>query len=543
MKHDMNEMRRAILDQDALLDFTHPETRRVRPIMSRDSQRQTYSESHRRPVTAPNSCLLQSKLGISKKENIAKDTPKALHRNIDITAIPRPKPNTNQQQEFQPSAVTSTQISSESKGIRSADGVQQESQSVFDGPAILSAPQRKYKDYPQKTNYSQTLHFTSAHPPCKQLYSEKNATLRVTPQTSFSTEPPLSQPGVSPGIEARRRRFDSHCETRLEAAFPSGSHPRKQQEDNSNQTITGNSREIFHQRGASQSIKSPQRPLRFLSEAQSQTGNVRGAVSQADCLLKDYSCQSSDADQKVEASLCTHRLNQLKTCLMAPQVQELSYPPSDVCSTSQRGSFSKPDLKSHKHHLAQELSPPHKEIKISNTGLNPTNTLAPPDHHGVPAKLLEYPSEKYVASWPPSVAHCPYNTNSLGLSSKGVFDRVYRSLEKTTTTASSLLNQLNDSEADKAFISEESEDPYYVTMYYPGSVYVGEYKYIQATRRTLTEQKQKIHQRIDDRASFMSCFLFGVGVKLFSNFWGGGNSEEVVVKEDSRGIEGSAPYQ
>ncbi|XP_039665607.1 neuronal-specific septin-3 isoform X1 [Perca fluviatilis] len=63
----------------------------------------------------------------------------------------------------------------------------------------------------------------------------------------------------------------------------------------------------------------------------------------------------------------------------------------------------------------------------------------------------------------------------------GVFDlpshqpqhRVHqRPDETTTTTAFPLLQQPNYSPADRAFIMEEPEDPYYVTMYYPGSVYV-----------------------------------------------------------------------
>lgn len=496
-----NEIKHEILDQDALLDFTHPEMRKGR--MNRESQHQTYSESYRRPVTSSNPCFLQSKLGLSKKDNTAKDEAKALQRSTDITALPKPKWNINQHQEFQPSRMTGTQISTNSKGIKSANVDHQESPSVFDGPATLSGPQRKYKNYPQKSNYSQTLHFTSAYPPYEQLYSEKKAALPVTSQTSFSTEPLFNQSGVSPSIEARRRRFDLHSETRPEAAFLSASRPRKQQEENNNQTITGNSHKIFHETGASQNIKSPQRPLRFPSKAQSQTVDVRCAVSQSHCLSKDYSCQSREADQKMEASQCTHRLNQLKTCQVAPQTQEASHPPSGVCTTSQRGSFLKPDLQSHRCGLDQEQSPPDKQMKVSSTGLNQTDMLAPPDLRGVPAKLPEHPSEKYVASWPPSVAHCPFSTDSFGLSSKGVFDRVYQSLEKTTTatTASSLLNQLNDSETGKVFFSEESEDPYYVTMYYPGSIYVGEYKYIQVTCKILTEQTQR--QRLFDAPAFI----------------------------------------
>ncbi|XP_041840254.1 neuronal-specific septin-3 isoform X1 [Melanotaenia boesemani] len=70
------------------------------------------------------------------------------------------------------------------------------------------------------------------------------------------------------------------------------------------------------------------------------------------------------------------------------------------------------------------------------------------------------------------MARCPFNTNSFGSSSKGVFElpqqRVYQRPELTTAASPQLKY------SDRAFITEESEaeDPYYVTMYYPGSVYV-----------------------------------------------------------------------
>ncbi|XP_067353384.1 neuronal-specific septin-3 isoform X1 [Channa argus] len=87
----------------------------------------------------------------------------------------------------------------------------------------------------------------------------------------------------------------------------------------------------------------------------------------------------------------------------------------------------------------------------------------------MPEEKLESPLEK---SWSPSVAHRPFSTNRSGIISKGVLPSqpqhsVYQRPEETAA-----LLQPQYSSADRAFIMDEPEDPYYVTMYYPGSVYV-----------------------------------------------------------------------
>ncbi|XP_051802308.1 uncharacterized protein LOC127533412 [Acanthochromis polyacanthus] len=489
----LHEAKHDILDQDALLDFTHSEGRKFRPVKSRESPHQTYSESCRPPATSQNPCLLQSRFGISKGENILKDKPKTPPRNIDITAIPKLKSNIRQQEESEPSGATGTQTSA-SERKKSPDFLHRES----DGPASRSSFHRKCADYNQKSNYAQkTSDFTSSHQSYEQPCSEKRAALSATSKMAFSTEPLLSPSAVSPSIETRRRRFDLHNETRINTTFPPGLPPRRQQEENKVQTIAGNLAKACQQTGAHQNTKSPQK-YRFLSKTQSQTAqiDVRSAVSWFDCVSKDYSCHSGDIDQKMEASQCEHRLNRLKTCLVAPQTQEASSPASVVRIASHTGSFSKPEHRSHEHHLHQDQSPvqnkkSHKQVKVSDTGLNQTDISAAPDRHAVPTELLEHPSEKYAASWTPSVVLCPFNTNRFGFSSAGAFDLLsepqrtvnHRAQETTTTTttgaaASVPTNQLNHSVADRAVITEESEDPYYVTMYYPGSVYVGEYREI-----------------------------------------------------------------
>ncbi|XP_074486413.1 uncharacterized protein LOC141764777 [Sebastes fasciatus] len=458
-----NEAKHDILDQVALLDFTHPALRRACSM----SRYQT--ESQRQAVTSQGSCLMQGKVGLSRKEeNIAKDKPKPPPRKIDTTSIPKPKSNIKQQQECVPSGTTGTQTSlSESEGIMSANVVQREPQSAFDVLATQSSLNlhRKRIDYPQRRNY------TSSPQSYEHMYSERSATSPTTPKMSFSTEPLLNQ---SPNIETRRRRFDFSNDAKMDTTFPSNL--RRPKEENSIRTITGNLSKVSQQTSASQNVKSPQKH-RFWSKA-------LAPLRQSDCVSKDYSRQLRDIDRETESTQCAHRLDRFKTCLVAPQTQEASRPASVECAAS-KTALSNPDIISRKHQFDHKQNKSHKEVNLSDTGMDQTDIFAPPDHHG--AKLPEYPSEKY----------CLFNTNSFGISSKGVFDlpsrpqhRVNQRPDETTTTASPPRHQPHYSPADRAFIMEEPEDPYYVTMYYPGSVYVGEYRDTQTTWKTLIEQSQ-----------------------------------------------------
>ncbi|XP_051241616.1 uncharacterized protein LOC127355147 [Dicentrarchus labrax] len=279
------EAKHDVLDQEALLDFTHPALRRVCPITCRESRHQTYSQ--RQAATSQSSCFLQGKVGLSKKENIVLDKPKPPPRNIDITAIPKPKSNIKQLQERLPSGATGTQTSlSESEGIKTVN-VQRESQSVFDGLATKSSLHRKCIDYLP----SRAARFASSEQSYERIYTERS--LPVTPKMSFSTEPLWNQSTVSPNIENRRRRFGFNNETKVDTTFLSGP-----KDENNIRTTAGNS---FQPTTASEDNKSPQKH-RFWSKAQSQTTqmDVKSAVSQSECVSKDYSCQSRDADRKME---------------------------------------------------------------------------------------------------------------------------------------------------------------------------------------------------------------------------------------------------
>ncbi|CAG5938404.1 unnamed protein product [Menidia menidia] len=149
--------------------------------------------------------------------------------------------------------------------------------------------------------------------------------------------------------------------------------------------------------------------------------------------------------------------------LLLNQTREASHPTS-------RGAVLKPDLQPHRCRSNQENTPEqhnsHPERDARGKSLNHTDVSGPPDHHVVPKQLLEHPGR-------PSVAPGLFDTNSFGSGSKRVFDlpqdRIYQRPDSAT---SAQMHQLRYSVTDRAFITEDSEDPYYVTMYYPGSVYV-----------------------------------------------------------------------
>ncbi|KAF3687576.1 Neuronal-specific septin-3 [Channa argus] len=457
-----NETKHEILNQEALLHFTHPALRRSCPMMRRETGHQTYSKSQSQAATSDTPCFFQEK---SKIENIVQDKQKQQEMNLEFTAIPKPKFNIKQQLEFLPSGATGKQNSlTESEGIKSINVVHREYHSVFD--ELPKEPsfnlQRKCSDYPSKRPRAQTAGFASSHQ-SEHMYSQRGAALPISPKTTFSTHPLcVSQSTASPNIETRRRNFELNSQKKVDTRFLSDTILRRPQEENSSHT------------GATQNIQSLQKQRVWL-KAQRQTAqmNVLSSETQSTCLSKDYSCKSRDIDQKAAASQCANRLNRLKTYLVAPQTQEASRAASAECTISQTESSQKPAPQSQKYPLDLKQSPGqtkvHQEVKLSDTGLNKKDNFARPEHCVMPEEKLESPLEK---SWSPSVAHRPFSTNRSGIISKGVLPSqpqhsVYQRPEETAA-----LLQPQYSSADRAFIMDEPEDPYYVTMYYPGSVYV-----------------------------------------------------------------------
>ncbi|KAG8014849.1 Neuronal-specific septin-3 [Nibea albiflora] len=381
-----NEAKHDVLNQEALLDFTHPPLRRV---CSNTSRHQTHSEAQRQAATSQSSSSVQEK-------------PKPPPRNTDIS-----KPNMKQQQELQPGAQTSSEFAN----------VQRDSQSVFDG-------HRRRMDCSQSA-----AGFLSN----ERIYSERSATLPKTHRMSFSTEPLLNQ---SPSIESRRRRFGFSSDAKVDETFPSAAHLKRPQE------------EIY---GGPPNVRSSHK-YRMWSKALSQM-DTKSPVSQSECVSKDYSCQRRHNDRKTEA------INQYETCLSAWRAHEASKAASADTATS------KSDISKHRSHHRQppEQNKRHKEANL----MNQTDIFAPSDHRTVPAELPECAAQKCGVSCPPSASRCPFNTDSFGLGSKGVFD-----LHRAAPAASRPPDQPKNPAGDRAFIMEEAEDPYYVTMYYPGSVYV-----------------------------------------------------------------------
>ncbi|XP_074538961.1 uncharacterized protein LOC141800374 [Halichoeres trimaculatus] len=420
-----NEAKHDVLDQAALLDFTHPALRRASSMTSGE-----------RPAgMSQNSCSMQGKVCVTKREHTARDKAKLLCGNKDLSTIPKPKLSIKQQQELLHSGDKRAQIlKSEAKFGHN----QRELQSMFDGK--VANLQRKYTDF----THTHTRGFTSNDRSNEGIYSER----QVTPRMSFSTEPPLNQSAVSPNIELRRRQFDSNDKTKANTTFLPSPSLRRPQVETKNQT--GNSSELFRQ-----NIIPPQRN-RLWSSQTSQI-DVKSAVIQSDCVSKDY--QAGTIDQKTEAQQCTHRLNPLKTCLVAPQSQEASSPASVESTASKRDATSPNHLLDHKQQKNSD------EVKLCDTGVTQTGVRAPSGH----------PSEECDVSWPSSVTQCLFNTNSFGSSSKGLFDHKagWRPKETIATSVSPSQQKLSCNPAGRAFIMEEAEDPYYVTMYYPGSVYVG----------------------------------------------------------------------
>lgn len=435
------DTRRDILDQQAFLDFTRPMQRR-----------------------SENLSLLQGK---SKKENISKDK-QMLWKNLEFTATPKPNTNIKQQLEFLQSGLTSKQKTCVSEGITSANVVHRVSRSVLDGLATQPSRklQRKCTDYPQNRHYAQSEGFASRHQSYQHMNSERSAALLLAPRTPFSTQPPSSQSTVSPDIATQRRRFDLPTEKKADAALLPGSGVRGPREEQNNlHTVTG------------QSELSAPRNIQPCHKAHSQSVQTEWAA-------EDYSCKSRCIDQTVEAAQCAHRLNRLKMCLVAPQTPEASQAAFTECTTSQTARDTKPDVQLQKHPLCHEIcagqNQNHNEVEVSDRELSQRTVFAPPDQCVMTTKLLKYHPEK---NWTLSPARGSFSANTSGITTNGLLPSTQqqRESQRTEETKTMAALQPPDTAANRGSIVEEPEDPYYVTMYYPGSVYVGEYRDTRST--------------------------------------------------------------
>lgn len=245
-------------------------------------------------------------------------------------------------------------------------------------------------------------------------YTETRKALEMSPKMMDSTESCFYQTNVSPKLEAKRKQLGPHNQT-----FTSRTVPQKDERIQTSHVTSFSHR---------------------LSQHQSETAETDtwSAVHQSNSALKDYSCQSSHMGRQVEASECTHTLNPLKTRLVEPQKQNAIKP---VSSSSKQEQLSGKNTNG-------------KGMIVTDTGQNKSVVLSQCTHSGVSGKRLEYNNENCFVSKPSYVARCPMDTNTLGISSKW-------GLQNNTS----------------ACVMEKEEEPY-VTMYCPGSVYVGEYSHM-----------------------------------------------------------------
>ncbi|KAM8842726.1 uncharacterized protein ACB058_014296 [Synchiropus picturatus] len=229
--------------------------------------------------------------------------------------------------------------------------------------------------------------------------------------------PPVTRPACSPHIEARRQQFD-RGQAKEDILCPNISRNLPDDRWSSppskhNRTIQGN-------------VQKP--GLRPTAQSQ------KTQMDRHKCVTGDSSCHSRDRDQ------CPCATSRYKTFREEHLNWKATFRP-------------KPDII---HHVDDSLA---------ETGPFPTDLLAPAHHDCVSTKLLEPSSEKCSRSH--SATHDPLNANSFGTGSKGSFNLPPQLQHRVNQRPETTAVPVSENHAT------EPEDPDYVTMYYPGSVYVG----------------------------------------------------------------------
>uniref|UniRef100_A0A1A8FTI9 Neuronal-specific septin-3 n=2 Tax=Nothobranchius korthausae TaxID=1143690 RepID=A0A1A8FTI9_9TELE len=243
-----------VLDQRALMDFTHPGLRRVG--QTREFKYQT--ESFRLPAVPQISCSQQKKIKPDTNENTPENKPRSPHRNFNLMNNPEPDIKRQQRKESVDILIASPNL------------------------------QRKSAD-------SQSSHLTSIHRSLEQMHSGKISPVPVVSNASCSTEP------LSVKSETRGRRFDLHKEVSEDKTLPSGSFYKRPQEE-SRQAFLGSSCKFLQQAGSSQNITPPKR-CRFPSKPQSQAAwiGAKSEASRSNCVSEDLRCQSTPFHQTAGA--------------------------------------------------------------------------------------------------------------------------------------------------------------------------------------------------------------------------------------------------
>lgn len=417
---------------ESLMDLTHSA---LRGDCSRP-----YTEAHSHSAETQNSFLLHQKVDLVKKENSKSHKSKTPPRKVV-------------QLEFLQNAVTSTQTSEPE--VITLMNVQRKSQLAFDARPIHSG-----LNLHRKHRTAQTAGFGSKEPLQDHMCTARNVKLPATSLGSDSSERFWNQATVT----SKLRQFNFNTAGNTDATLQTGSNLMRPLDKNT-KLITGPGplSRPCQQTSATQSKTSPQKHRLCPRKENTKTKmNVESTLSKSCSAVNDYCFRS-----KSEACNNSY-LSQTKLYLLSPDQQQAVFPAR--CSASQsKCSKSNITACNQNMHLGQNKS--HTVVTLSDMELN--------QKAEGPSELPECSSQSCVENWPLSVEERSDIQNGSGNKSNGAFDflvqpqeGVYERAADTTLTASSLLKQPYYRRSDRVIFLEE--DPHYVTMYHPGSVYVGE---------------------------------------------------------------------
>lgn len=406
---------------ESLKDVPHPALRG-------DSSR-TYS--HRQAAPTTNSFLLHQKVDLVKNESSNLHQSKIPPRKICLRTTLQPNLNLKQQLEFLPNAATSVQASAP-EGIPPTD-VQRKSQLPFDARPIH--PDRN----PRGTHRTaQSAGFGSKEPLQDHLCAGRDADLAAPPLGPDSTERLWSR-STGP---SRRRQFSFNTAGNTDAPL--------QRPWDENTTVIP---------GAGPSSRPPQQPCAAQNKTPPHTHRWRPRKENTNSRMNMESV-SNESGGAVE-----------DRCFQAKRQAR-----RDSCSGQTELRLESPDQQhgvftpcNQNMHVGPNKS--HAVLTLSDMELN--------QKAEGPAELPECSSQSRVKNWPLSVEQRSHMQKGSGNASNGAFGSLLQPQQgvdqraaDTTPTASSLPRRPYYRCSDRVIFLEE--DPYYVTMYHPGSVYVGE---------------------------------------------------------------------
>lgn len=434
------EARHDLPGQDsAKTDLNCPALRKVKPMKFKESPRQPPSDSQRQ--ASETSFSSQGKNASINCEKNDSDKPRLPPRNSDINAIQRPSLNVKLQQECLPSGATGKQtFLPRSGGIMFSNVAQRKSLQPFDtlpihsGLNLHSKGEDSSRDRigglgSNEQSYEPTCAERSAAPPPPR-----------NPADLFSKESSENHTAVVHNTDTRRRQHGFSSNARVVTPHLLGSYLQGSLGERTSDT---SSKVLAHNIAA---------PQKYRSWGKAPSANPQMDTGGAPDSSGDYNYHSREDDEGKVDPHCTHRLNKLNTCLVGPHTWRADWPTSSKC-----GAEATEQLPTGVQHHG-----PYRGLpgwSCCHAGLN--RTAGPPSTQS---------SETYVGSDPPPATEWTFDALSDSLLQPQ--HRVKRRpAEPLVGTSPPLHHQPNHPPAGTAFITEE--DPYYVTMYYPGPVYVG----------------------------------------------------------------------